>query len=101
MPPARARSKTQAWIADFIVAGGLGLIVTFFLMDWLAKDACLDAGGAVRKAGADAFCDTAEGSRPLSAVLKGSAILYVWMGVSAVFLGLARWFINRNPTPKA
>ena len=101
MAQPRERSKTQVWIADFIVAGGLGLIVTFFLMDWLAKDACLDAGGAVRKAGADAFCDTAEGSRPLSSVLKGSAILYVWMGLTAVFLALARWFIKRNPTPKA
>ena len=71
------------------------MVVTYFLMDWLASDACLDAGGAVRKAGADAFCDTAEGSRPLSSALKGSAILYVWIGITAVFLGLARWFIKR------
>lgn len=91
----------QAWIADFVVAGVLALIVTFFLMDWLATDACLDAGGAVRKAGADAFCDTAEGSRPLSSTVKGSAILYVWMAITAVFTVLARWLIDRTPRNKA
>jgi hypothetical protein len=101
MAQPRQRSTTMAWIADFVVAGVLALIVTFFLMDWLAKDACLDAGGAVREAGADAFCDTADGSRPLTSVVKGSSILYLWMAVTAVFLVLARWFINRNPAPKA
>jgi hypothetical protein len=96
MVPRRERTTTQTWIADFIVAGILAVIVTFLLMDWLATDKCLDAGGAVRTAGADTFCDTVEGSRPLSSVLPGSAIFYVWLGATAVFLVLARLFIKRG-----
>jgi hypothetical protein len=101
MAKTRQRSQTQAWIADFIVAGVLALIATFFLMDWLADRACVQSGGVVRNAGSDAFCDSAGGSRPLSSVIKGSAILYVWMGIAAVFLILARLFINRSPAPRS
>jgi hypothetical protein len=101
MGQTRERSNTQAWIADFLVAGVLALIATFFLMDWLADRACVQSGGVVRNAGADAFCDTVDGSRPLSSVVKGSAILYWWMGITAIFLTLARIFINRGPRRKA
>lgn len=97
MGQTRQRSNTQAWIADFVVAGVMGLLVTFFLLDWLADRACVQSGGVVRNAGADTFCDIGDESRALSSVVKGSAVLYVWIGITAVFLTLARLFINRGP----
>ena len=95
MAQPRQRSNTQTWTADFIVAGILALIVTFFLTDWLGDRACADIGGTMRRSGADAVCETPHGTQPESALLKGSSILYVWFAATAVFLGLARWFIKR------
>jgi hypothetical protein len=101
MAQTRQRSKTQGWIADFIVAGVLALIVTFFLTDWLGDRACAEIGGTMIRSGSDALCETPSGTHTESSLIKGSSILYLWLAATAVFLVFARWFINRNPVPKA
>lgn len=96
MAQTRQRSKRQVWIADFIVAGILAVIATYFLIDWLGERACAELGGTLRYAGADRICEMPDGSSPDAALVKGSTILYVWLGTTAVVFGLLRLFLNRD-----
>jgi hypothetical protein len=86
----------MTWTADFIVSGLVAAIVTFFLIDWLGDRACRQLGGTLSHGGLDRICTLPDGSITTGTLVKGSTILYVWMGTTAVFLLLARLFIKRG-----
>ena len=92
----RQRSNAMTWAADFIVTGLFAAIVTFFLIDWLGDRACRNLGGTLQHGGLDRICRLPDGSTTTGTLVKGSTILYVWLGLTAVLLAPARLFINRG-----
>ena len=70
-------------------------VLAYFVLDWLATDSCLDAGGRVLRGPVDQFCEFADGRKtPLTLGFSAAHWIGVALGYSAAAAGLF-WLSRR------
>ena len=82
-------------VVDVGVSLLIPAVLAYFVLDWMAADLCLDAGGRVLRGPVDQFCEYADGSKmPLTLGFSTAHWMVVALGYVAAAAGLL-WLSRR------